>query len=64
MLVRCRSKLVLISQAIGLLNAPIAGYVYVLGGVLSKFLRTLKAIEGLKIEGLKTEGLKTEEVKN
>ena len=53
------SRPVLIAQAVGLLNAPIAGLVFVLGGVLSKFLRTLKAVEEFK-----TTELKTEEIKN
>ncbi|KPJ87962.1 MAG: hypothetical protein AMS17_07045 [Spirochaetes bacterium DG_61] len=39
---------VLLAQTVGMLNAPVAGLVFVLGGVLSKFVRTLKAIEGIK----------------
>jgi large subunit ribosomal protein L10 len=39
------SRKVLIAKAIGMLNAPIAGFVHTLGGILPKFLRTLKAIE-------------------
>ena len=42
------SKQVLVAQAIGLLNAPVTGLVFTLGGVLSKFVRTLKAIEQTK----------------
>ena len=38
----------LIGQTVGLLNAPIAGLVFALGGVMSKFVRTLKAIEESK----------------
>jgi large subunit ribosomal protein L10 len=39
------SRQVLIARTVGMLNAPIAGFVYTLGGLLPKFLRTLKAIE-------------------
>jgi len=39
------SREVLIGQTVGMLNAPISGLVNVLGGVVSKFVRTLKAIE-------------------
>jgi large subunit ribosomal protein L10 len=42
---RLPSRQVLIARAVGMLNAPIAGLVYTLGGLLPKFLRTLKAIE-------------------
>jgi large subunit ribosomal protein L10 len=47
------SRHVLIARVVGLLNAPIAGFVYTLGGILPKFLRTLKAIEAQKIEAQK-----------
>lgn len=39
------SRDVLLAQAVGLLNSPISGLAMVLNGVLSKFVRTLKAIE-------------------
>ena len=39
------SRQVLIARTVGLLNAPISGFVYALGGLLPKFVRTLKAIE-------------------
>ncbi len=42
------SREVLIGQTVGMLNAPISGLVSVLGGVVSKFVRTLKAIEESK----------------
>jgi len=42
------SREVLITQIIGLINGPRAGLVFTLGGILSKFLRTLKAIETQK----------------
>ncbi len=42
------SREVLIAQAVGLFNAPIAGLVFTLSGLLSKFVRTLKAIEEKK----------------
>ena len=42
------SKEVLIAQTVGLLNAPISGLVFTLSGILSKFVRTLKAIEDKK----------------
>ncbi len=42
------SRDVLIAQAVGLFNAPISGLVFTLAGVLSKFVRTLKAIEEKK----------------
>ena len=42
------SKDVLIAQVVGMMNAPITGLVYTLSGVLSKFVRTLKAIEEKK----------------
>ena len=42
------SREIMITQAVGLLNAPISGLVFTLGGVLSKFVRTLKAIENKK----------------
>jgi large subunit ribosomal protein L10 len=38
----------LIAQAVGLLNAPTRGLVMALGGILPKFVRTLKAIEEKK----------------
>jgi large subunit ribosomal protein L10 len=47
---RLPSRQVLIATAVGMLNAPIAGFVYTLGGLLPKFLRTLKAIETQKGE--------------
>jgi large subunit ribosomal protein L10 len=42
------SKQALIGQTVGLLNGPISGLVFVLNGVISKFLRTLKAVEATK----------------
>jgi len=42
------SREVLIAQTVGLMNAPISGLVFMLSGVLSKFVRTLKAIEDKK----------------
>jgi len=42
------SREVLIAQIIGGLNAPIYGFVFVLNGIIIKFLRTLKAIEETK----------------
>jgi large subunit ribosomal protein L10 len=42
------SRDTLIAQAVGLLNAPVRGMVMVLGGILSQFVRTLKAIEEKK----------------
>ncbi len=42
------SREALIAQTIGLFNAPIAGFIMVLGGVLTKFVRMLKAIEEKK----------------
>ncbi len=42
------SRETLIGQTVGLLNSPIAGLVFVLGGVVSKFVRTLKAVEESK----------------
>ena len=47
---RLPSRQVLIARTLGMLNAPIAGFVYILGGLLPKFLRTLKAIESLAAE--------------
>ncbi len=44
------SKQVLIVQTLGALNRPIAGFVFVLSGILSGFIRTLKAIENTKSE--------------
>jgi len=44
------SRDVLIAQTIGLLNAPISGIVFVLNGIILKFVRTLKAIEEVKAE--------------
>ncbi|MCK5093313.1 MAG: 50S ribosomal protein L10, partial [Spirochaetes bacterium] len=44
------SKEVLIAQTLGALNRPIAGFVFVLSGILSGFVRTLKAIENIKSE--------------
>lgn len=45
---RLPSKQVLIGKTAMILNSPISGLVYTLGGVLSKFVRTLKAIESVK----------------
>ncbi len=45
---RLPSKQVLIGKTAMVLNSPISGLVYTLGGVLSKFVRTLKAIESVK----------------
>jgi large subunit ribosomal protein L10 len=42
------SRQVLVAEVVGLLNAPIAGFVYALGGIVPRFLRTLKAIEAQK----------------
>jgi large subunit ribosomal protein L10 len=42
------SKQALIGQTVGLLNGPISGLAVVLNGVISKFLRTLKAVETTK----------------
>ncbi len=42
------SREVLIAQIIGLINGPRAGLVFTLGGILSKFVHALKAIEGQK----------------
>ena len=42
------SRQVLIGQTVGLLSGPIAGLANVLSGVISKFLRTLKAVEAVK----------------
>jgi len=42
------SRETLIAQAVGLLNALPRGLVMTLGGILSKFVRTLKAIEETK----------------
>jgi large subunit ribosomal protein L10 len=44
------SKEVLIAQTLWALNRPIAGFVFVLSGILSGFVRTLKAIENIKSE--------------
>lgn len=41
-------KAVLVSQTIGMLKVPVSGLVFILSGILSKFLGTLKAIEKLK----------------
>ena len=38
----------LIAQAVGLLSSPTRGLVMALGGILSKFVRTLKAVEEKK----------------
>ncbi len=43
-------KQVLIGQVIGLLNSPLADFVHVLNGTITKFIRTLKAIELIKSE--------------
>jgi large subunit ribosomal protein L10 len=51
---RLPSRHVLIAETLGMLNAPIAGFVYTLGGLLPKFLRALKAIEAQKNEAQKT----------
>ncbi len=45
---RLPSKQALIGQTVGLLNGPISGLAMVLNGVISKFLRTLKAVEATK----------------
>jgi large subunit ribosomal protein L10 len=45
---RLPSRQVLIAQAVGMLNAPLGGLVTVLGGLISQFVRTLKAIEETK----------------
>jgi large subunit ribosomal protein L10 len=45
---RLPSRQVLIAQAVGMLNAPMNSLVFVLGGLISKFVRTLKAIEVTK----------------
>jgi large subunit ribosomal protein L10 len=45
---RLPSRHVLIAGVVGMINAPIAGFVHSLGGLLPKFLRTLKAIEAQK----------------
>ncbi len=42
------SRDALIAQTLGLLNAPPRGLVMVLSGILSKFVRTLKAVEESK----------------
>ena len=42
------SKQTLIGKTVMLLNSPINGLVFILGGVLSQFLQTLKAIENSK----------------
>ena len=42
------SREVLIAQAIGLMNAPIRGFVITLNEVIGKLVRTLKAIEDKK----------------
>jgi len=42
------SKEILIAQVVGLMNAPVSGLVFTLSGLLSKFVRTLKAIEDKK----------------
>jgi large subunit ribosomal protein L10 len=42
------SRMTLIGQTVGLLNAPISDLIFVLGGVVSKFVRTLKTIEESK----------------
>jgi large subunit ribosomal protein L10 len=42
------SRQVLIGQTVMLLNSPVSGLVLLLGGVISKFVRTLKAIENSK----------------
>jgi len=47
------SRDVMIAQTLGALNAPITGLVFVLGGVLSKFVRTLRAVEDKKRESEK-----------
>lgn len=41
---------VLIAQVIGTMNAPVSGLVFVLQGILAKFVRTLKAIEAQRSE--------------
>jgi large subunit ribosomal protein L10 len=48
------SRQVLIARTLGMLNAPIAGFVYTLGGLVPKFLRALKAIEA-KVAEAQTE---------
>jgi large subunit ribosomal protein L10 len=45
---RLPSREALIAQTVGLLNAPARGVVMALGGILSKFVRTLKAVEATK----------------
>jgi large subunit ribosomal protein L10 len=45
---RLPSRQVLVAQVVGMLNAPVNGLVFVLGGLVSKFVRTLKAIEEIK----------------
>ena len=44
------SKQALIGQVVGLLNRPLADFVYLLNGTITKFVRTLKAIEVIKSE--------------
>lgn len=44
------SKQALIGQVVGLLNRPLADFVYLLNGTTAKFIRTLKAIEAIKSE--------------
>jgi large subunit ribosomal protein L10 len=42
------SRQVLIGKTVGLLNGPISGLAIVLNGIISQFLRTLKAVEATK----------------
>jgi large subunit ribosomal protein L10 len=42
------SREVLVAQLMGVLNAPARGLVMALGGIIPKFVRTLKAVEELK----------------
>lgn len=42
------SREALIAQVLGTLNAPVSGLVFVLQGLLTKFVRTLKEIESRK----------------
>lgn len=49
MISKLPSREALIAQVVGLLNAPVAGLVMALGGIIIKFVRTLKEIERLKM---------------